>query len=197
MRGQSGPCGRARAERRCPGGPSQGRAAVTHPPHRTHPSRRFSGGSAGENGENGAPELGRPWGPAGDDSRGPRAAAGDGASAPGGSLALPPPGAISIRNLGPGPGRAASAVAGEGGLGDPGGEGNRPLVPTGWPWPRGPPRVGTHGWRERPPKRVGAAEEGAGRRAAREGGGRMSLSFVFTGVWWWGREAGKTPFCGA
>lgn len=80
-------------------------------PHRTHPSRRFPGGSGGETPEKGARGLGRHWGTAGGGPGGQRAAAGDGAGTRSFSPALPPPGAISIRNLGPGPAGAAPGQA--------------------------------------------------------------------------------------
>lgn len=157
------------------------------PPHRTHPSRRFPGGSGGETPEKGARGLGRHWGTAGGGPGGQRAAAGDGAGTRSFSPALPPPGAISIRNLGPGPAGAApgqaSVVATERGLRDPGGQGRgAPCLPAvpGRPALRGGGDAGGGSLRR---SQVGAAGEGAGSRAAEGGGGRMSHSFVFTGVW--------------
>lgn len=173
MRGEWAPCGPRRGRAAVPQPPLPGpRCRYPPPPHRTHPSRRSSGGSAGENGEQGALKLGRPWGTAGGDSRGQGRRRGMGRAPRAARRPCPLPEPFRSVTWDPDPGERRVWWPEREASGKPAGEGNRPLVPTGCPWPLGPPRVGICGWRERPLKRVGAAEEGAGRRAVKGGGGR-------------------------
>lgn len=70
---------------------------------------------------------------------------------------------------------------------------------------RGPgPPAGESSSASRVPPGGGMPVAGAPARAeweprggVRRRGGQMSYSFVFAGVWEWGREAEKMPFCGA
>lgn len=134
--------------RRAPCGPCRGRAGTPRrplpesvcryppPPHRTHPSCRFPGGSGGENGEKGARRLGRHGGrrvttPEGS---GRRRGMGRTPRAPRWPCPLPEPFRSVTWDPDPGERDERAGRRGRpGGGGDPGGEGDRPPVPAGCP----------------------------------------------------------------